>query len=100
MGAAKIDDFFPDLHNPEGTQILNDRCLVRAQDEHRVVLVAGIILAQYAVSDHMAEAYAMVQLVEQGWASQQEVARAFHYSPRTIRRDQRRFEEGGLAHSR
>jgi DNA-binding CsgD family transcriptional regulator len=45
----------------------------------------------------MAEAYAMVNLVEQGWASQQEVARAFACAARTVRRHQRRLEEGGLA---
>ncbi len=35
-----------------------------------MVLVSGIVLAQYALSDRMAEAYARVHLVEQGWASQ------------------------------
>jgi transposase len=45
----------------------------------------------------MAQAHAMVSLVEQGWASQIEVARAFDCSERTVRRDQRRFEEHGLA---
>jgi len=33
-------------------------------------------LAQYAVGDRMAEAHAMVSLVEQGWADQNDVARA------------------------
>jgi len=97
MDAAKIDDLFPDLQNPEGTRIINERCLIRTQDEHRVVLVSGIVLAQYSLTDQMAEAYAMVNLVEQGWASQQDVARAFHCSARTVRRDQRRFEDSGLA---
>ena len=45
----------------------------------------------------MAEAHAMVGLVAQGWADQLEVAWAFHCSARTVRRYQRRFEEGGLA---
>jgi transposase len=45
----------------------------------------------------MAEAHAVVGLVEQGWADQREVARAFDCSARTVRRHQRRFEEGGLA---
>jgi len=71
MGAAKTDDLFPDLHNPEGTRIINERCIIRTQDEHRVVLVAGIALVQYALTDRMAEVYAMVNLVEQGWATQQ-----------------------------
>jgi transposase len=96
MGAAKTDDFFPDLRNPESIRIINERCLIRTQDEHRVVLVSGIVLAQYSLADQMAETYAMVSLVEQGWATQQDVARAFNYSARTVRRDQRRFEEGGL----
>src|ERR1035438_5678431 len=97
MGADKSDDFFPDLRNPAGTWIINDRCLIRTQDGHCVVLVSGIVLAQYALTDRMAEAYARVNLVEQGWATQQDVARAFDCSVRTVRRDQRRFEDGGLA---
>ena len=97
MGADKSDDFFPDLRNPAGTWIINDRCLIRTQDGHCVVLVSGIVLAQYALTDRMAEAYARVNLVEPGWARQQDVARAFDCSVRTVRRDQRRFEDGGLA---
>jgi prepilin-type processing-associated H-X9-DG protein len=97
MGADKIDDLFPEVRNPEGTQIINERCMIRTQDGHRLVLVSGIVLASYAVSDRMAEAYAMISLVEQGWASQQQVANALGCSTRTVRRDQRRFENGGLA---
>jgi transposase len=62
-----------------------------------VVLVSGIVLAQFALTDRMAEAHAMVSLVEPGWANQNEVARAFGCSVRTVRRHQQRFEEGGLA---
>jgi hypothetical protein len=61
------------------------------------VIVSGIVLAQYAVDDRMAEAYAMVSLVEQGWADQDDVARAFARAARTLRRYQRRVEAGGLA---
>ena len=43
MGAGKTDDFFPNLQNPEGTRIINERCLIRTQDEHRVVLVEGVL---------------------------------------------------------
>jgi prepilin-type processing-associated H-X9-DG protein len=60
------------------------------------VLVCGIPLAQYAVGDRMSEAQAMVSLVEQGWADQNDVAGAFGYCSRTLRRQQHRFEEGGL----
>jgi prepilin-type processing-associated H-X9-DG protein len=56
-----------------------------------------VVLAQYALEDRMAEAHAMVCLVEQGWANQNDVACAFGYSTRTLRRDQRRYEDGGLA---
>ena len=97
MGTAETKDLFPEVRNPESTQIINERCMIRTQDGHRVVLVSGMVLASYAVTDLLAEAYAMVSLVEQGWAGQRQVASAFNYSPRTIRRDQRRFENGGLA---
>ena len=45
----------------------------------------------------MAEAFAMVSLVEKGWAGQNDVARAFGCAVRTLRRYQRRFEDGGLS---
>jgi hypothetical protein len=97
MDADKSDDLFPNLRNPEGTQFINDRCLVKTQDGQCLVIVSGIVLAQFAAADRMAGAYAMVHLVEQGWARQQEVARVFGCSTRKVRRDQQRFEDGGLA---
>jgi len=97
MANIRTDDLFPAARNPEGTQVINERCLLRTQDGHRVVLVSGIPLAQYAVGDRMSEAHAMVSLIDPGWADQNDVARAFGYSVRTVRRYQRRFEEGGLA---
>jgi predicted RecB family nuclease len=86
-----------DGRNPECTCAINDRCLVRTQDGHRVVIASGVVLAQYVLGDHMAESYAMVNLVDQGLANQSDVARAFGCSTRTVRRHQRRFEDGGLA---
>jgi prepilin-type processing-associated H-X9-DG protein len=97
MAAPQKDDLFPEAHNPECLRVINERCLLRSQDGHRVVVVSGMVLAQYALSDYMAEAHAMVSLVEQGWANQIEIARAFACSARTVRRHQRRFEAGGLA---
>ena len=97
MPALQEEDLFPDARNPESLRVINERCLLRSQDGHCVVLVSGINLAQYASSDRMAEAHAMVSLVEQGWANQIEVARAFACCARTVRRHQQRFEEGGLA---
>ena len=92
----KPGELFPEMSAPVGTTWVNARCLVRTQDRHRVVIVAGVVIAQYALGDHMAEAYAMVSLIDQGWAEQTEVARAFGCSARSVRRHQRRFEEGGL----
>jgi transposase len=54
-------------------------------------------IAQYALEDRMSEAHAMVSLVDLGWADQNDVAKAFGYSARTLRRYQQRFAEGGLA---
>ena len=96
MVTTRSDDLFPAVGNPQNTWVINERCLVRVQDEHCVVIVAGIVLAQFAVADAIAEAYAMVHLVEQGWADQNDVARVFGCSARTLRRHQRRFEDGGL----
>lgn len=90
-------DFFPTLTPPEGTVVINDRCLVRTQNGWRLVIASGIVLSQYALGDSMAEAHAMVSLVEQSWADQNDVARAFSCSVRTVRRHQRRFESGGLS---
>ena len=97
MGVIQNEDWFPEVCNLENLLVINSRCLVRRREGHCVVLVSGIVLAQYAQTDRMAEAYAMVHLVEQGWASQQEVAQAFDYSARTLRRYQQRFDAAGLA---
>lgn len=75
---------------------INLRCQLRRQDGHCVISVAGIPVFHYAFGDTMAEAHAMVSLVEQGHAQQREVASAFEVTERTVRRHQRRFAEGGL----
>jgi transposase len=90
-------ELFPRGEPPEDTRLVNDRCLIRTREGHRLVIVSGIVLWQYAVGDRMAEAHAMVSLVEQGWAEQNDVARAFGCAVRTVRRCQRRFEDGGLS---
>jgi hypothetical protein len=97
MANTPSDDLFPEVRNPEGTRVINARCLVLTQNNHRVVLVSAMPIAQYALGDRMSEAHAMVSLVDLGWADQNDVARAFGYSARTLRRYQQRFAEGGLA---
>ena len=97
MANISGDDLFPEVRNPEGTCFINGRCLVVTRDHRRLVLVSGIPIAQYAPGDRMSEAHAMVSLVELGWADQNDVAKAFGYSARTLRRYQQRFTENGLA---
>ena len=90
-------ELFPIPSPSPGSQVINDRCLLRTDSGRRIVIVSGIVLAHYALGDRIAEAYARVALVEQGWADQNDVARVFGCSARTVRRDQRRFEDGGMA---
>jgi hypothetical protein len=79
-----------------GTVVVNERVMFRTAEGYRVVCVDGLVLHHYRVGDRMAEAYTMVMLVEEGYAEQNDIARAFCYATRTIRRYQERFEVGGL----
>jgi hypothetical protein len=90
-------ELFPIPSPPLGSQVINDRCLLRTENGRRMVIVSGIVLAHYAMGDRIAEAHARLSLVEQGWADQNDVAGAFGCSARTVRRDQRRFDDGGMA---
>jgi transposase len=81
---------------PAGTAFINARCVLRAEGDHRVILVAGLPVQHYGANDAVAEAYAMVFLVDAGYATQTEVARAFKCSARTLRRHQRRYHDGGM----
>jgi hypothetical protein len=93
----KTGVLFPDAGLPAGVEVINGRCLLRTQDGHRVVICGGVVLAHYAAGDRTGEAHAMVSLVDQGLADQNDVARAFGRSARTLRRHQTRFDVGGLA---
>jgi transposase len=97
MTISDSNDLFPDTKNPDGTLVINDRCMVKTQGDQRAVIVSAVVVAQYKLGDHMAEAYAMVNLVEQGWADQNDVAWTFDRSVRTVRRYEQRFADGGLA---
>jgi transposase len=81
---------------PSATVIINARCRLRAEGEHRLVVVAGVPTHHYSANDAVAAAYATVFLVDAGHATQSEVARGFKYSERTIRRHQERYHEGGM----
>jgi len=62
-----------------------------------MVCVAGLPMHHWIDGDHMAEAYAMLTLVQQGYADQNEIAKAFGYVRSTLWRHQAQYEAGGLA---
>jgi DNA-binding CsgD family transcriptional regulator len=77
--------------------VINGRTTLRVEGEQRLLVVAGLPVHHYGAGDAVAEAYAMVFLVDSGFAQQHEVARAFGCSVRTVRRHQRRYAYGGMA---
>jgi transposase len=79
------------------TVLINARCSLRIEADQRVIVVAGLPVHRYCAEDAVAEAYAMVFLVQSGFAQQMEVARAFARSVRSVRRYQRRYAQGGMA---
>jgi transposase len=79
------------------TVVINARCSLRIEADQRVIVVGGLPVHHYRVEDAVAEAYAMVFLVEAGFAQQTDVARAFARSERTVRRHQGRYAQGGMA---
>ncbi len=79
------------------TVVINARCSLRIEADQRVIVVGGLPVHHYRVEDAVAEAYAMVFLVESGFAQQTDVARAFGRSERTVRRHQGRYAQGGMA---
>src|SRR6478609_7573000 len=82
---------------PSNTVVINARCSLRIEADRRVIVIAGLPVHHYRAEDAVAEAYAMVFLVESGFAQQTDVARAFERSVRTIRRYQERYGDGGMA---
>lgn len=84
-----------DPYDP-GFVVVNDCVSFTTEGSERVVSVHGIIFAHFDITDRPAAAYAMVSLIESGYANQTEVSRAFQVSARTIRRYQERLEKGGL----
>jgi DNA-binding NarL/FixJ family response regulator len=83
---------------PAGSTVyVSDRVSVRTEGTQRVISVHGVVFAHYDLADRVAEAYAMIMLCESGYATQLQVARSFGYSARSLRRDQERFEAGGVS---
>ena len=78
------------------TVFVNDRVSYRTEGTARVISVHGIVFAHYDTSDRAAELYTMVTLVDSGYADQNDVARAFGCSTRSLRRYQAHYEAAGL----
>jgi len=81
---------------PSNSVVINARCSLRVEEDQRVIVVAGLPVHHYRAEDAVAEAYAMVFLVESGFAQQTEVAQAFGRAERTVRRYQERYAQGGM----
>jgi DNA invertase Pin-like site-specific DNA recombinase len=96
-GAEQQRPLFSEPIDTAGSVVVNDSCVLRTAHGFRVVIGSGVVSAQYAAEDRIAEAYAMVNLVEQGGATQKEVARAFGCSALGIHRHQAWFHTRGLA---
>jgi hypothetical protein len=96
---AEQREFPLPVSSAAGAIVINSRCVLRVEQELRVVVVAGVVVAHFAEDDPMERAYAMVSLVDRGWADQNDVARAFEVSTRTVRRFQRTYEDEGMGGS-
>ncbi len=81
----------------ESAVVINSRCMLRMEGDQRLVVVAGLPVHHYSAEDPFGLAYAIVFLVDSGLAQQNEAARAFGCSTRSVRRYQRRYAEGGMA---
>ena len=88
---------FPRPTPTPGTVFVNDCVFVHTEEDQRVISVHGVVFSHYSIKDRTAEAYAMVLLFESGYADQNDIARCFGYSARTLRRYQERLKEGGLS---
>src|SRR5271169_2316080 len=80
-----------------GNAMVNHHVSFQTEGKQRVILVHGICFSNYSVADRAAEAYGLVSLFEAGYADQNDIARCFGYSTRTLRRYQQRLRAGGLS---
>jgi len=94
--SSQQTELLPAPAPPPGTVLVNDRVSFQTEGKQRVILVRGMFFSHYSVDDPAAEAYAMVTLFESGYADQNDLARCFGYSTRTLRRYQQRLQAGGL----
>ena len=91
------EELFTHRTEISGTVFVNDRVCVQTEEDQRVISVHGVVFSHYSVKDRAAETYAMVLLFESGYADQNDIARCFGYSARSLRRYQERLRAGGLS---
>ena len=93
---ADPSDLFPDFSPVPQMVFVNDRVSFQTEGNQRVILVHGVVYSHYSREDRTAEAYALVSLYESGYVDQNDLARSFGYSTRTLRRFEQRLQSGGL----
>src|SRR5260221_3760813 len=91
------DELFTHPTEISSTVVVNDRVCIQTEEDQRVISVHGVVFSHYSIEDRTAEAYAMVLLFESGYADQNDIARCFGYSARSLRRYQERLKIGGLS---
>src|SRR6184192_18951 len=94
--APDPSDLFPDFSPVPQMVFVNERVSFQTEGNQRVILVHGVVHSHYSREDRTAETYALVSLYESGYADQNDLARLFGYSTRTLRRFQERLQSGGL----
>ena len=87
---------FTDPSPGSNTVFVNERVSFQTENQQRLILVQGVVFSHYSLQDRAAEAYSLVKLFESGYADQNDLARCFGYSARTLRRFQQRLQSGGL----
>src|SRR6266513_72168 len=94
--APDPSNLFPDFSPVPQMVFVNERVSLQTEGNQRVILVHGVVHSHYSREDRTAEAYALVSLYESGYVDQNDLARSFGYSTRTLRRFQQRLHSGGL----
>src|SRR5229473_3551097 len=80
-----------------GNVLVHECVCIQTEENQRVISVHGVVFSHYSIKDRTAEVYAMVLLFESGYADQNDIARCFGYSVRSLRRYQERLKAGGLS---
>ena len=80
------EQLFTDPSPGSNTVFVNERVSFQTENHQRLILVQGVVFSHYSLHDRAAEAYSLVKLFESGYADQNDLARCFGYSARTLRR--------------